>query len=506
MYEPEWWLQKLTKAQRARLPRLQKLDAYYRGDHPLEFATEQFRMAFGGLFSEFSDNWCETVVNATEERLNVVGFRFGTSPEADDDAWRIWQANQLDSESMIAHTEALVFSECYALVWPTDDPRTPRVTIEHPLQMICAHKAGNRRDVAAALKWYVDDDDYEVAYLYLPEGVYRFRSQTRSKSGMRDWTTTRWVQEDRPADETGDDADDPYFRPNPLEGTVPIVPLLNRPRLVGPPRSELETVVPLQDLINKLFADMTVASEYTADAQRWILGYEWEVDPDTNQPKPPPWNRKDRLWFVPQTDKDDHGVQIGQFSAGDLKNYIQAIEMCVNHIASQTRTPPHYLSPSADRLSGESIKASESGLVSKVRRKMVPFGESWEQTMRLCFRLIDDPRADFVAAETVWGDPEIRSEAEQADSALKRQSLGVPARQLYQDLGYTPTQVDQFASMRAEEALLDSAASDAEVARGAAEVLQKVYLGVTAGLITADEARDIANRAGAQLAGAAPTP
>lgn len=449
--DAEQWLAKLTKMQRARLPKLRRLEAYYAGDHPLEFASQQFREAFGGLFDEFSDNWCESVVNATEERLNVVGFRFGPDPAADAEAWRIWQDNRLDSESMIAHTESLIAGEAYALVWPTEDPSTPRVTIEHAQQMIAVPSASNRHTMAAALKWYVDDDGYEVAYVYLPDEVTRWRSQTATKSGLREWTQARWVPEDRGPDETGDNAEDPHRRPNEL-GRVPVVSVCNRPRLIAAPRSEIETVVPLQDLCNKLFADMTVASEYTADQQRYLLGWEPDVDPETNQPKPPPWNRKDRLWFVPQTEREEHPVQVGTFQAGDLTNYLKAIETCVNHIASQTRTPPHYLSPSADRLSGESIKASESGLVSKVRRKMVPFGEAWEQVIRMCFEYVGDDRATYTRAETVWADPEIRSDAAMADAALKRKEIGVPQEQLWEDLGYSPTQVDRFRSMRADDA------------------------------------------------------
>lgn len=445
---PEWWLQKLCKAQKARLGQLRRLDAYYEGDHPLEFATEQFREAFGGLFREFSDNWCESVVNATAERLEVTGFRFGDTKDADADAWRIWQANGLDTESGIAHTEALVLAECYALVWPDEErPDTPRVTIEHPTQMIAAAKATDRRQVAAALKWYVDDEGFEVAYLYLPETVHRYRSATKTRSGLRDWSSTRWVPDDR------DNAEDPAEQPNPVAPTVPVVRIQNRPRLVKPPRSEIANVIPLQDATNKLFADMMVASEFAADAQRYMLGWEPDLDPKTNQPLPPPWKKKDRLWFVPQTESDEHPVQVGQFEASDLNNYIQAIELVVNHIASQTRTPPHYLSPSADRLSGESVKASESGLISKVKQRMIPFGEAWEQVLRLCFKLLGDPRADFAAAQTIWADPELRSDAELADAAMKRKALGLPMRPVLEFLQYTPTEIERIESELATDAL-----------------------------------------------------
>src|SRR3954462_2707307 len=81
-------------------------EAYYNGDHPLQFATSKFKEAFGNLFSAFADNWCAIVVDAPVERLQVIGFRMADSTSADNDAWDIWQANALDVESVIAHTEA----------------------------------------------------------------------------------------------------------------------------------------------------------------------------------------------------------------------------------------------------------------------------------------------------------------------------------------------------------------------------------------------------------------
>src|SRR4051794_32064989 len=91
-------------------------EAYYDGEHPLSFATSKFKEAFGNLFAAFADNWCEIVVDAPVERLHVVGFRFGE--EADEDAWKIWQANTLDAESVIAHTEAGKVGSAFLLVDP----------------------------------------------------------------------------------------------------------------------------------------------------------------------------------------------------------------------------------------------------------------------------------------------------------------------------------------------------------------------------------------------------
>jgi hypothetical protein len=56
-------------------------------------------------------------------------------------------------------------------------------------------------------------------------------------------------------------------------------------------------------------------------------------------------------------------------------------------------------------------------------------------------------------AETIWGDPESRSESEHVDAVTKMQSLGVPQEALWEELGFTPQQIDRFKTMRAETAL-----------------------------------------------------
>ena len=128
--------------------------------------------------------------------------------------------------------------------------------------------------------------------------------------------------------------------------------------------------------------------------------------------------------------------------------------MLVQHLASQTRTPPHYFYLRGQMPSGESIKSAETGLVSKAKDRMVHFGEAWEEALRLVFKAAGDPRADTVWAETIWGDPESRTESEMVDAALKRKAMGVPQQQLWEDIGYSPTQVSRFEAMRMREALI----------------------------------------------------
>ena len=105
-----------------------------------------------------------------------------------------------------------------------------------------------------------------------------------------------------------------------------------------------------------------------------------------------------------------------------------------------TQTPPHYFFLRGEFPSGESIQSAEAGLVAKVEDKQVIFGEAWERVMRLAFAVQDDPRAGAEDCETIWRDPRLRPEGVVVDAASKKFAMGVPLRQLLEDMGYSPQQ------------------------------------------------------------------
>lgn len=433
---------------------LEVYNDYYDGRHPLIFASEKFQEAFGGLFKAFADNWCGLVVDAVEERLNVEGFRLGDADKGDRDAWKLWQTNQMDAESQMGHVEALVCGRSAAIVWPDEDGQ-PVISVESADEVWIETEPGNRRNRTAALKVFCGPDGNTWATLYTPKNLWKFQ---RGKSSTGAWTRRETKGETWPL-------------VNKL-GVVPVVPLINRPRLrdsssapswnnndlapwSGPGVSEIKNVLPQQDAVNKLLADMLVASEYAAYRQRYVTGLDVVIDPVTKQQLPP--FKRDGPGTLFQTENPN--AKFGEFDVSDLSNYVSGIQLVVQHIASQTRTPPHYFYLSGQFPSGESIKSAETGLVAKTTRKMRHFGEAWEEVIRLCFLVLGDKRADEVTSETIWRDPESRTESEHVDATLKKQALGVPQQQLWEDLGYTPAQIARFKQMQQEEAATAAASN-----------------------------------------------
>jgi hypothetical protein len=234
---------------------------------------------------------------------------------------------------------------------------------------------------------------------------------------------------------------------NPL-GVVSMIPLLNSPTLRGPfgrrGHSDIAGVIPKQDAINKLIADMIVSSEFQAYRQRWATGLDVPTD-EQGRPIEAFKAAVSRLWTVADPD-----VKFGEFGASDLSNYVKPIETMVQHIAAQTRTPPHYLLGQSGAFpSGESLKSTETGLVAKVTKKQLWFGEAWEEAMRLAFALVgrDDLSAD-TSCEALWRDPESRMVAVQADAAVKDSTIGIPLEVIMADrLGYSPQKIERVMGM-----------------------------------------------------------
>lgn len=458
--EPRDWLEHLIGRLRLRNTAINTYDDYYSGRHPLQFTTSDFREAFGKMLDGYADNWCRIIVDAAVERLTPTGFRFPTSDDdgaegeaADKDAWAIWRANKLDSRGQVGFVESMVSGISYLMVWYPDGtdiddgqvvlgPGLPRITVEHPSEVIVEHDPSDRDRRLAGLKMW-GEHGYRRATLFLPDRIVKYQEgEVRDAFGNFVYDTEgNQVIDWFPVDgESG---------PNPL-GVVPIVPLVNRPRLLYPDgESELREIIPNQDAINKLAKDMLVASEYGAFPQRWATGVEVPKDPETNEPIDD---------WVPDISRflttANPNARVGSLQAADLSNFVVALDNRVNSMASQSRTPPHYLNASADRLSGESMKAAEAGLVARVREKMIHLGEGIVEAMSLAFRVMGDPRGDVTDAVVLWADPETRTEAAHADAVVKKHEAGIiPWQVTVEDLGYSPTEIDRMRRMRQREAL-----------------------------------------------------
>ena len=436
---PQWWVYTLNKALDARRPQLDRLDAYYCGDHPLPIAPKKAHDAFRRLLRMSRSNWMGLVVDAVAERAKVEGFRFGADAAADKQAWKMWQTNGLDVGFKSVILESLICGVSYVTVAPNyDDPRTPIITPEHPAQVIVATDPANPRRRFAAFKKWLDDSGYVFAVLYLPDWIVKLRSERPVKSGDGSGQNLRWVAR------YVDYEDWPIV--NDL-GEVSVVPFPNTPRLMSGGVSEIASLTDIQDRINKTLFDRLMAAEFSAFRQRWVTGMDIPTAPGTNQPVEPFQAAVDRVWH-----SEDPNTKFGEFNQTSLEGYIGSVEADIQHLAAISRTPPHYLLGQSGAIpSGESLKSTETGLVAKVNERTVYWGEGAEDVMRLSFKAAGSPKASRTDTETIWRNPESRTLGELTDSLVKMRTLGAPLEALWTLYGLSPQQIEQWKAMRAAE-------------------------------------------------------
>jgi hypothetical protein len=442
-YTPEQWRDRLEHRLHDRWSKWSLFDAYYVGDQRLNFATQKWNDTFAARFGKITDNWCPIVVDSTVERLTVQGFRFGQEQEADQAAWDIWQANNLDSGSEMAHTESVKLGESYWLVEPPlQAGGAPRITAEHPSQVIVAHVPGDRRRRMAAFKKWIGEDGYAYCTLYLPDFIYKWESSKPLDDGGVIKGQIDWVER----------MGDPGGR-NTL-GVVPVIPLPNSPSMLYGGRSDLADIIDLQDAINKVLSDMMIGSEYQAFPQRVLTGVEIPRD-ENGQPLRAAALKAahDRVWTF-----SNDNARVHEFSAADLKNYIEAKNSLVSDLAAQTRLPPQYVKGEITNASADALKMAETGLVSRTRRKMPSFGSAHVEAIQLAFRSQgDEDRATEIVAHTIWVDPESRSIAQVVDAAVKQKELNVPDEVLWEKIGYSSSEIQRMRTVQAQDLLFQDA-------------------------------------------------
>lgn len=410
-------------------------ELYYSAKQPLAYLAPEARAAIGTRFQIMSTNICRVAVNALAERLRVNGF---TGPHAEQ-VWTDWIRCDLDQLAPVAHREALTLGECFIIVW-ADAAGQPLVTVESPEQVAVLRDPATRAVVAAVKRW--ETATTTEAVLFTPEAVTKFRAQQTGVT-IHGFEVVETLE-------------------NPF-GVVPVVPLRNTERLTGPAVSEVDDLVPLVDGMNKLLADLMVASEYSGRPRRWATGVELEEtelrDEDgdvigTEAVNPYPENNRMMISEAPDT-------KFGQLQAAGLEGYESGIRTLQAQISAVSGLAPHYLGVHGDQpASADALRASEAALVAKAEARQQVFGRAWEAVARLMVAIRTGAPVEAVQVRVQWADPATRSVAQEADAVVKLFTSGLlPATYALQRLGYGADEIDKIRMARRAEALDQTATS-----------------------------------------------
>lgn len=448
---------RLSKELKGRRPDLDKREKYFKGDHPLTFASDEWRKFHGPRFENFSDNWCEIVAASPAERIGIVGFRLGDDGEvlsqAERDLFRDWQINDMDAQQRSGFLASSWASRSSVIVW-SDPDGSPVVTWESPGEVVVGYDPERRGLRKAALKIWCDDDERrEYATLYLPDEVWKLERNTAGSnieipaSAAREFgQRTDWRLR---AGTSG-----PI--PNPL-GVVPVVEYRNRPDLYGDPVSEIKGAICMQDAINLLWSYLFGAADFASLPARVVMGQEPpkipKLDAAGNVIGSIPVEQQlltqgRMLWLTGQN------TTIGQWDAAKLDTFTNVINIAVRHLAAQTRTPIHYIVGELTNVNGDTLIAGEAPLTKKVEDADAGYVAPARETFRLMalVRGLKDVAEQCRVGTVQFKDAETRTQAQASDAALKDRQVGLSlATVLERRYGMSQRQVaDELARVEAE--------------------------------------------------------
>lgn len=385
--------------------------------------------------------WPRVYLDSLEERLDIEGFRLAGKLNGesvgDERLWSWWQYNDLDEWSGLAHLEAMIHGRAYITIAapdpsdPTEDQSMPIIRVESAANM-WADVDPRTHKVTRAVRVMRDADgteDPDRLTVYLPNSTIGLRRN--DGTGF-----SEWLEE---------------WRVDHNLGVVPVVPLLNRSR-IGEWFGKSEITPELRsvtDAASRIMMNMQGTAELMAIPQRILFGISKEELLGSGSDAITTFQAyMGRILMLPE------GGNAHQFSAAELRNFADAIEVLAKEAAKYTGLPPQYLAFSSENpASADAIRASETRLVKKSERKQRIFGGAWEQVMRIAMLVLDGelpPEAHRL--ETVWRDPATPTFAAKADAISKLVAVQtasgeqlLPNEQARIELGYS---VEQRREMR----------------------------------------------------------
>lgn len=385
------WLAMDYEAQQRHYARLR---AWYNGQHRVPLTDRQAEYLETDDF-DWAINYLRLPVDLAVERLTVEAFDGPDGIGGDAgliDEW--WASGRMDSVQRQVHRAAVRDGDTYVLVeWDAEDGRpvfSHEPAFDGTEGMKVHYLSNLKREMTMASKvwaesWFDDGGRVQTVQrlnLYLPDRVEKYINSGRG------WAPYR---------ETPDEA---WPIPWPI-GIIPVVHFRWRDDGGNWGESELEPLVPVQEMINKAVLDEAEAADSEALRKMVINGITLDMSTDIsfrvnsimNIPAGPGGARADVVVIPP----------------GDLSQLRERINDYIIRIAQLSYIPLQYFQVTGQIASAATQAADDSQLVAKVAAEAVALGNAWEDVMYIALKLnqeYGDGRdlARGQNIETVWAD------------------------------------------------------------------------------------------------------
>lgn len=425
---------------RANLPAREKALRYYRGDHPLMFATVKFRNTFGDLFQELADNLCDDVVDEPTDRLQITNWSGRQAAAAQE--W--WEEQRGEARSGSVHQNGFRAGDAFAIVWDNGDDQ-PRLYVQDPRQMAVRYSQGEPDTLEVAAKCWREGKGYRLNLYYSDRVEHYYSKGWSNQSGEKGIPNATAFQPLVRGTEGAEDFVD-WYEPHD-KGRNPVFHFPNGD-LGGYGLSVLYGVYPLQDALNKTLCDFLVAMEDHSLPKRWANGIQVVTDPVTGQ-EVSPYKDGQNLWWT-----RNEKAGFGQFPAADMKGFLDATDKLTLKIARKGGLPPHSVHLSnGDAPSGLSLLIAEGKLIKRVKDRQRDWGQVWRELVAFALSW-NGGTVTSKDVEPDWAPAETRDERALMETlALKKAALGavIPDAQLAREAGYSDDDLEGFADEKEDE-------------------------------------------------------
>lgn len=391
-----------------------KAESYYEGNQAEIFPSLRWNRLLRNQGSDFRFNFARTVVDSVLNRTEIAAV-VAPDESANQLINQFWEQNDLEIDANEIHKRALVYGDCYAIVWPDEDG-TLSINYNSPLTTVVIYDEENpRKQSYAAKMWEVGMDNQKMIKLnlYYPDRIEKYETFGSIEVVVpgTGFTLVETVE-------------------NPW-GQIPVFHFRTAKQYGRP---EHEDAYGPQDAINKLVVTHMYTVDYQGAPQRYALatggnGAEFEdFDDDATQRENlgSLKNGPGELWYLRGVDK------VGEFSPADHRAFTEPIKDFVRSMASLTNTPLHYFEKTGNIPSGEALRTAEAPLLKKVEDRQIAFGSAWRDLFRFMLK-IEGIETDV---QIKWKAVESMDTLAAWEVAVKKRVVGVSLEQVLIEMGY----------------------------------------------------------------------
>lgn len=388
----------------------EKLWSYYDGPQPLKYSTERLRDMFKDFSAHFEQNWCAVVVDTLLDRITLRGLNIENGG-LNKALQSVWERSTIALDAFDAHECALVTGEAY-LIADRDAEKQPQLYFNDSRMVHLFYNEDNPKVKKFAAKIWRDEGKTHLV-LYYPDRMEKYIANKKDISEAKSFSM------------------DGEAIPND-DGEIPVFHVRNGRRTV---KSAFGKILPNQDAVNKLFADMMVTAEFMAFKQRYIIS-----QADVSQLK----NKPGTILEIPASDGIGQDTQAGEFSETPLENYLTAMDKQANFVAIITKIPKHYFADAGTSgISGDALMALEAPLVKKTMQIQANFSPGWQEAGSFIMKMLG-AEVPATMIQPLWQRADTIQPTSEANELNVKVQAGMPLITQLRNKGWTKDELDQL--------------------------------------------------------------